>query len=76
MILERECPTTKPATATVGFESLLEDMKNEVLLYFADSSNKEPYIAVIQGEIGAGKTAFMRHLFQELKQSEQFSEYV
>ena len=61
---------------TLGFDELLDVMTNEIEEYFADSERTDPYLALIQGEVGSGKTAFMRHLFEKLKECDQFADYL
>lgn len=51
-------------------------MSREIQHYFSDYSRREPYVAVIQGELASGKTVFVRHLFSELKQCELFADYI
>ena len=70
LLLTRDCETTKPPSWTVGFESLLSEMSDQVQKYFIDPTIMEPFVAIIQGEIGSGKTTFIRNHFQDLKQSE------
>lgn len=64
-------------TDTIGFDQLLDQLSDEVTEYFiSDYNHKAPYLAVIQGEMGSGKTAFMRHLLDKLKTKRDFEGYL
>ena len=42
-------------------------MREEIRQYFVeDQFNSIPYLAVVKGEVGQGKTAFARHFLSEL----------
>ena len=74
--LDMEGGTTKKIEyKTFGFESILEDVKKELLEFFNTHQPFAPYLLTIKGEIGSGKTNFVLHLIEELVESELFEFY-
>ena len=66
MCLQRNSDSDK-ITKTVGYEQLITEMREEIRQYFVeDQFNSIPYLAVVKGEVGQGKTAFARHFLSEL----------
>lgn len=63
---------------TIGFETTLRGLINEITDY--SSPNKKgllkPYVAVLKGQIGSGKTAFMKHLFNDMQNMPIFQPYL
>ena len=58
--------TRKLDSKTFGFESILRDVKCELLDFFKAHQPFSPYLLTIKGEIGSGKTVFVLHLIEEL----------
>ena len=57
---------------TFGFESILNDLKAEIIEYFRTYNPLSPYLLTIKGQIGQGKTVFMLNLIDELRKSDSF----
>ena len=56
---------------------MMEGMVAEIAEYYSDDSLENcPYLAVIKGEIGSGKTAFARQLIDELHSTNDFVPYL
>ena len=52
---------------TIGFETTLKSIKNDIIQYSEKQEGVlKPYVALLKGQIGSGKTAFMKHLFNDL----------
>ena len=46
-------------------------MVEDITYYFSENSQSDwPYMAVIKGEIGSGKTTFARNLIDELQSAD------
>jgi Cdc6-like AAA superfamily ATPase len=62
---------------TLGFGEMMEGMVAEIVDYYSEESYENcPYLAVIKGEIGSGKTAFARQLIDELHSTNDFVPYL
>ena len=44
--------------------------------YTEDIYTESPYIGVLKGEVGSGKTAFAKHLIDDLNQISEFETYL
>ena len=51
---------------TIGFNETISVIQQLLIKYYTESEYKRPFLQVIKGKIGSGKTAFMRHLLNEL----------
>ena len=52
---------------TVGFETTLSSITKDIIAYSGkQEGDLKPYVALLKGQIGSGKTAFMKHLFNDL----------
>ena len=63
-------------TVTIGFETTMDDVKRGLAQYYSQEEFRGPYVSIIKGAIGSGKTVFMKHLFAELKTVESFKPYL
>ena len=64
---------------TMGFQEMLQDLRDDIVNYYtADETDQPdfPYLAIIKGEIGSGKTAFARNLIDDLHSSSEFNSYL
>jgi len=59
---------------TIGFEDMMIKMVAEVLDYFWKRPSV-PYVAFITGQIGSGKTAFIKHFIKALEDDPQTETY-
>ena len=57
---------------THGFNDTLNRIIGDLTIYYSEDKNEDwqdwPYIAIIRGQIGSGKTAFARNLVDDLHQ--------
>ena len=60
---------------TFGFESSLQNLKQEIIAFFEQSDPNDPFLATIKGELGSGKTVFALNLIEELSNSYEFKQY-
>ena len=60
---------------TFGFESSLQNLKQEIIAFFEQSDPNDPFLATIKGELGSGKTVFALNLIEELSTSYEFKQY-
>ena len=68
MHLERNTDYDKK-THTIGFETILKTLSDDVIEYAGPQQGCiKPYVALVKGQIGSGKTALMKHLIRGLKQ--------
>ena len=52
---------------TPSFEAMLRDLTDDITEYYSEEPQRDfPYMAVIKGEIGSGKTVFARNLIDDL----------
>ena len=66
LTLERNTDYTQK-TKTKGFEETLSKISQDIVDYYTTTKSENiPLIFVIKGEVGSGKTALVRHLFDEL----------
>ena len=76
MRLERNTDITKKRS-TVGFETTLKTITNDIIKYSGkQEGDLKPYVALLKGQIGSGKTAFMKHLFNDLQTVPVFKPYL
>ena len=68
MNLERSSENKVINYDCIGFESIIEDLHQDLNDYFRKDKTG-PYIAMIKGEIGSGKTALALNLIQEFRDS-------
>ena len=62
---------------TVGFETTLKTITNDIVKYSEpQKGDLKPYVALLKGQIGSGKTAFMKHLFDEMQELPVFKPYL
>ena len=55
---------------------MMDTLVNDITIYYSAEENEKPLITVIKGEIGSGKTAFVRNLIDELHQVTDFGPYL
>ena len=76
MNLERNNDNKHEQIVTFGFEAILENVTSEVKEYLTTSKYNSPLLQVIRGEIGSGKTAFMRQIIDEIHKFDEFKDYI
>ena len=75
--LEKNPPPLDQTIKTIGFEEILRSVQDDILNFSEDSSDlNQPYLAIIKGQIGSGKTALVRHLISNLHEQIKFGEYL
>jgi type II secretory pathway predicted ATPase ExeA len=62
-------------TPVLGFNDTINSVVLDIESYFKEAENG-PYLCMIKGQIGAGKTVFARNLIEELHNVPEFSEYL
>lgn len=76
MYLERNTDYDR-FTRTIGFETILKTLTDDVIHYTGPQEGcRKPYLALLKGQIGSGKTALMKHLFRDLKSVNLFQPYL
>ena len=76
LILQRETELVAPTGSTIGFEGIIQEEKFKLQEYFTnEQESSKPYITMVMGEVGSGKTSYMRHLISELKSVQPFEQY-
>ena len=60
----------KVKSKTFGFESILNDLKADIIEFFRTDNPLSPYLLTIKGQIGQGKTVFILNLIDELRKSD------
>ena len=76
MRLERNTDI-KQKRRTVGFETTLKSITNDIIKYSGkQEGDLKPYVALLKGQIGSGKTVFMKHLFNDLQNAPVFKPYL
>ena len=74
--LERNTES-KMKVRTTNFSEILSSLTSDITEYYGETMQDEwPYMAVIKGEIGSGKTTFARNLIDELQNSNDFAPYL
>ena len=64
--LERNTES-KMKVKTNSFREILDSLTGDITDYFSEDNQRDwPYMAVIKGEIGSGKTTFARNLIDDL----------
>ena len=70
MILARDSNLNE-RSVTIGYEESLKDLLDDLTDYYIngmeDSLDVRPYVAIVKGETFSGKTAFIKHFFDELR---------
>ena len=52
---------------TPSYDKIMVSLVGDITEYFSEDNQKDwPYMAVIKGEVGSGKTAFARNLIDDL----------
>ena len=70
--LERNTES-KIKVRTVSFKETLSGLVADITEYFEEDNQRDwPYMAVIKGEIGSGKTTFARNLIDDLEGANEF----
>lgn len=68
MHLERSTTTTLKSNV-IGLQELIDRTVGDVTgYYYSQQRHLHPYVSVIKGKIGSGKTAFMKNVLAELEQ--------
>ena len=74
--LERNTEPNKKIQ-TLGFQDMRESLAADIAEYYSDENEQNwPYLAVIKGEVGSGKTAFARNLIDDLHKADEFGPYL
>lgn len=67
----------KMKVRTPSFEAMLRDIVGDITEYYSEEPHRDfPYMAVIKGEVGAGKTVFARNLIDDLQNANEFEPYL
>ena len=80
MILARDTNLDE-RSVTIGWDEILDDFAEELKIYYTaseddDTLDQHPYVAIIKGESFSGKTAFIKHLFDELHKVDYWQPYL
>ena len=62
----------KKRAKTIGFESILDDLSEKLVDFAKRDDSNQPFLAVIKGEVGSGKTTFALSLIEEIQSSQDF----
>ena len=74
--LERNTEPSKKIH-TLGFQEMRESLAADIAEYYSEDNEQNwPYLAVIKGEVGSGKTAFARNLIDDLHGAAEFGPYL
>lgn len=66
----------KLTNRTIGFETTLMTLADDITAYPENKKIRRPYVALVKGQIGSGKTALMKHLFRGLLGVNSFQPYL